>query len=318
MLGPWIATIANGFVASNAAQYKKTTSSTFFRSPEQSYLTVTATDSEQDLGMTLELKKVTNAFAAIQEEQTRYKQLLYMAQSTKEANNLPESSKIPENKVPGCLSTVYIDGTAIYNDEIDDFVINFLGDSDGLMTKGLVALLVRCLSGNTAKAIQNVDPQFIKIARIDQSLTPGRNNGFLNMLQSMKNKALDLDELARAGANSSTTEEKSLTSDVNGETTVEMMMTKGGSNDENSPKYDAIVHALQAIKPTLLQLVDNSLQFDNGEESHFELYIIAPAFEGLNVIKRQQLIYMILGDLMPQIEALQITSQTPDEAEQRT
>jgi len=321
LLGPWIAMIANGFVPSNAVKHQKTISSSSFRSPERSYLAVTATDSEQDLGMTLELEKVTNAFAAIQEEQTRYKQLLYMAQSTKEANNLPESSKILENKVPGCLSTVYIDGTAIYDDEIDDFVINFLGDSDGLMTKGLVALLVRCLSGNTAESIQNVDPQFIKIARIDQSLTPGRNNGFLNMLQSMKNKALALDEAARAAANSSTnntTEEQSSTSNVNGETTAEIMKMKGGSNDQNSPKYDAIVKALQAIKPTLLQLVDNSHQFDNGEESHFELYIVAPAFEGLNVIKRQQLIYMILGDLMPQIEALQITSQTPDEAEQLT
>ena len=104
---------------------------------------LTASDSELDLGMTPELKRVTDAFAAIQQEQVRYKQLLYMAQTTKEANSLPESSKIPENKVPGCLSTVYVDGTAEYNDEIGDYVINFLGDSDGLMTKGLVALLVR-------------------------------------------------------------------------------------------------------------------------------------------------------------------------------
>jgi hypothetical protein len=98
---------------------------------------------ELDLGLTPELKRVTDAFAAIQDEQVRYKQLLYMAQNTKEANTLPESSKIPENKVPGCLSTVYVDGTAEYNEEIGDYVINFLGDSDGLLTKGLVALLVR-------------------------------------------------------------------------------------------------------------------------------------------------------------------------------
>ncbi|OEU08474.1 hypothetical protein FRACYDRAFT_196360 [Fragilariopsis cylindrus CCMP1102] len=275
--------------------------------------------------MTPELKKVTNAFAIIQEEQTRYKQLLYMAQSTKEANNLPESSKIVENKVPGCLSTVYVDGSAIYNKDMDDYVINFLGDSDGLMTKGLVALLVRCLSGNTAKAIQNVDPQFIKIARIDQSLTPGRNNGFLNMLQSMKNKALSLDEAARrqeeeegtAGgtSNNSTTEEGKSTStpvDVNNNS-----KTNDSSSDdddeEGGPKYKAIVQSLQALQPTSVQLDDNSDQYGDDCESHFGLYIVAPAFEGLNVIKRQQLIYMILGDLMPQIEALQITSFTPDE-----
>ena len=104
---------------------------------------LTAANSELDLGMTPELKRVTDAFAAIEQEQVRYKQILYMAQTTKEANSLPESSKIAANKVPGCLSTVYVDGTAEYSDEIDDYVINFLGDSDGLMTKGLVALLVR-------------------------------------------------------------------------------------------------------------------------------------------------------------------------------
>ena len=109
----------------------------------RSLSTLTAAESELDLGMTPELKKVTDAFASIQQEQVRYKQLLYMAQTTKEANSLPESSKIPGNKVPGCLSTVFVDGTAEYDDEIGDYVINFLGDSDGLMTKGLVALLVR-------------------------------------------------------------------------------------------------------------------------------------------------------------------------------
>ena len=104
---------------------------------------LTASDNELDLGMTPELKRVTDAFAAIEQEQVRYKQLLYMAQTTKEVNSLSEASKVPENKVPGCLSTVYVDGSAEYNEEMGDYVVNFLGDSDGLMTKGLVALLVR-------------------------------------------------------------------------------------------------------------------------------------------------------------------------------
>ena len=95
------------------------------------------------MGMTPELKRVTDAFASIEQEQVRYKQLLYMAQTTEQVNNMPESSKIQENKVPGCLSTVFVDGEAVYDDEIGDYVINFQGDSDGLMTKGLVALLVR-------------------------------------------------------------------------------------------------------------------------------------------------------------------------------
>jgi sulfur transfer protein SufE len=50
---------------------------------------------------------------------------------------------IAANKVPGCLSTVYVDGTATYSNETQDYVVDFVGESDGLLTKGLVALLVR-------------------------------------------------------------------------------------------------------------------------------------------------------------------------------
>jgi sulfur transfer protein SufE len=100
-------------------------------------------DSKVDLGLTPELQRVTDAFSAIADEQTRYKQLLYMAQNTEKANSMPDSSKIPANKVPGCLSTVFIDGKAIFDKEKGDYVIDFIGDSDGLLTKGLVALLVR-------------------------------------------------------------------------------------------------------------------------------------------------------------------------------
>lgn len=277
---------------------------------------LTAADSELDLGMTPELKRVTDAFAAIEQEQVRYKQLLYMAQTTKEANNLPESSKIPENKVPGCLSTVFIDGTAKYDEKIGDYVINYLGDSDGLMTKGLVALLVRCLSGNTAKAIQKVDPEFIKAARIDQSLTPGRNNGFLNMLQTMKTKALEIDEAARNGTTSASESEENDES-PSGDGTVDDDDVVHGEG----PKFTAIVEALHALKPESLTVTDNS-QLNGaaeGEETHFELSIVASAFEGLNVIKRQQLVFMMLGDVMPQIEGLQIASMfTPEEAEKQS
>lgn len=102
-----------------------------------------ADESQLDLGLTPELKKVTDAFASIADEQLRYKQLLYMAQHTKEANDMPDSSRTPENKVPGCLSTVYVDGTAEYNEQAGDYLIKFIGDSDGLLTRGLVALLLR-------------------------------------------------------------------------------------------------------------------------------------------------------------------------------
>jgi sulfur transfer protein SufE len=115
-----------------------------FKLPTSTVIQMSSIDSQEvDFGLTPELKRVTDAFRSISDEQLRYKQLLYMAQNTKEANNIPETSKIAANKVPGCLSTVYIDGTAEYSEEAGDYLVNFIGDSDGLLTRGLVALLVR-------------------------------------------------------------------------------------------------------------------------------------------------------------------------------
>ncbi len=169
------------------------------------------------------------------------------------------------------------------------------------------------MSGNTAEAIQKVDPEFIKLARIDQSLTPGRNNGFLNMLQTMKNKAIELDAKARDGGSAE---------DAPAVARAEDEALDAESSDEETasegPKYAAITEALQALKPDSLTVVDKSLDNGGGTETHFEVSIVASAFEGLNVIKRQQLVFMILGEIMQQVEGLQIASMfTPEEAEKQ-
>jgi sulfur transfer protein SufE/stress-induced morphogen len=256
-------------------------------------------DVDNPLGLTPELKKIADAFEAIGDDKLRYKQLLFMAN---QAKPMDPASQIPENQVPGCLSTVYVDGTAEQTDD-GDYVINFVGDSDGLLTKGLVALLVRGLSGNSAEAIQKVDPAFIQKAGISTSLTPGRNNGFLNMLKVMKRKALELDAAARSGASHVSTNAAEDEASVDG---------------TDRPMYAAMVNALQKLQPQSLDLMDVSYQHaghmeGGGTETHFELDIVADAFEGLNLVKRHKLVYMMLGDVMPKIHALQIRAKTPAE-----
>ena len=275
----------------------------------------TKTNEIDSLGLTPELEKIVTAFERIGDDKLRYKQLLYMA------NQLPPfdpTKQIPENKVPGCLSTVYIDGHAeLVNDE---YRIYFVGDSDGLLTKGLVSLLVRGLSSNTATEIQDVNPTFINTAGIATSLTPGRNNGFLNMLAVMKRKAIEIESEAKQQQQQSSS---SVSTPVDDAGNVDVPISTKNESASDRPMYDAILTALQTLKPEVVELVDTSYQHaghagakDSGRESHFELYIVADAFDGLNLIKRHKLVYMMLGNVMPQIHALNIKAKTPQEVQQ--
>jgi len=116
----------------------------------------------------------------------RYKQLLFYAAKLP---GLPEDLRTPENKVEGCVSQVWVvpelreeDGGRVY----------WRADSDSQLTKGLAALLVTGLSGCTPAEILSVTPEFIEALGLKQSLTPSRNNGFLNMLRKMQRAVLEL------------------------------------------------------------------------------------------------------------------------------
>lgn len=266
---------------------------------------MTATGVEDDLGLTPELRKMTDAFASIPDEKMRHKQLLFMASKLPPVD--PAIAK-PENKVPGCLSTVYVDCSLETDEETGKKMVQFVGDSDGLLTKGLVALLIRGLSGYTAEEISSVNPEFINAAKISQSLTPGRNNGFLNMLAVMKQKAAKLEQTAEEIGTCEETKHDIVTS---------------FEEKDGKPMYNQIMETLiRLLKPTKIELVDNSDQhaghagskgWEESGESHFSLVIVADAFSMLPLVKRHQLIYMLLGEVMPKIHALTISAKSPDE-----
>jgi sulfur transfer protein SufE/stress-induced morphogen len=282
--------------------------------------------------LTPELLKIANAFAAIGDDKLRYKQLLYMAN---QLAPLDAAKQTPANKVPGCLSTVYIDARAVGGHDTtdddddttaDDVRVYFTGDSDGLLTKGLVALLIRGLSGNTAEDIAQVDAAFVQTAGIAASLTPGRNNGFLNMLSVMKQKAVQVqnDYLLSKRSSSSSSIQRVASLDTSDEANGASSSTDDTGDDDTTdrPMYRAMIQALQPLQPTYLQLTDVSHQHaghvgaGTAVESHFELNIVSDAFEGLSLVQRHKLVYMMLVSVMPRIHALQIRSKTVAEHNQ--
>ena len=127
------------------------------------------------------LDRIVQRFKRRSNPKQRYEQLLWYAKKLKE---MPEEYKTPENKVPGCVPQVYI--TA----DLEDDKIWYRGDSDAQLVKGLVALLVEGLNGLTPDEILQVTPDFIEETGLKVSLTPSRANGFYNIFQTMKKKAL--------------------------------------------------------------------------------------------------------------------------------
>lgn len=128
------------------------------------------------------LARIVERFQRHSDPKRRYEQLLWYA---KRVPDFPESDKLPENKVSGCVSQVYI--TA----KLTDGKVSFQGDSDAQLVKGLVGLLIEGLSGLTPTEISQVSPDFIQDTGLNVSLTPSRANGFYNIFQLMKKKAVE-------------------------------------------------------------------------------------------------------------------------------
>ncbi|GBF94976.1 cysteine desulfuration [Raphidocelis subcapitata] len=130
------------------------------------------------------LQKIVGAFQIVPDPMARYKQLLFYAAKLPA---MKADDHVPDNKVEGCVSQVWV------KPELrEDGLVYWTADSDSQLTKGLAALLVLGLSGCTPQEILSVQPSFIELLGLKQSLTPSRNNGFLNMLLKMQRATLAL------------------------------------------------------------------------------------------------------------------------------
>ncbi len=129
------------------------------------------------------LEKIVQRFARVTDPKRKYEQLIYYA---KKVEAMPDADKIDRNKVMGCVSQVFI--TA----ELRDGKVQFAGDSDAQLVKGLVGLLLEGMNGLTPQDVVALAPDFIKDTGLDVSLTPSRANGFYNIFKLMQQKAHEL------------------------------------------------------------------------------------------------------------------------------
>ena len=97
---------------------------------------------------------------------------------------LPAEYKTEQNLIDGCQSRVWLQA-----DIVDGNVV-FQAESDALIVKGIVALLIRVLSGHTPQEILDADLYFIEQIGLREHLSPTRSNGLLAMLKQMKLYAL--------------------------------------------------------------------------------------------------------------------------------
>ena len=113
----------------------------------------------------------------------RYEYILWLAKSLP---ILSEEFHVETTKVKGCISEVYVLGVLV-NEKIE-----WKGYSDALITKGLLAFLIKGLNDLTPFEVLSINEKFIEMTGLSKSLTPSRANGFLNIFLKMKAQAKNL------------------------------------------------------------------------------------------------------------------------------
>ena len=126
------------------------------------------------------LDRMVERLGGTADPKRRYEYVLWLA---KKLDPLPADQQTDDIKVRGCVSQVFVCG------ELDQGVMQWRGDSDALITKGLLALLIQGLNGLTPAEVQAIKPDFIAATGLQASLTPSRANGFLNILRTMQAQA---------------------------------------------------------------------------------------------------------------------------------
>lgn len=145
------------------------------------------------------LNEIVSSFNLLQDWNDRYAYIIDMSTTLP---SMPDSLKIDDNKVHGCMSQVWV---SAYHSYIYPEKIYFHGDCDTAVIKGVLAILIQLCNGKTAAQIQQLDvDEFFERLHLYDHLSPTRHVGVYAIVELMKKKAQALlDEEKRFESNNS-------------------------------------------------------------------------------------------------------------------
>ena len=128
--------------------------------------------------------EIVDEFSMFDEWLDKYEYLIELGKSLKD---YPESSKTDENLIKGCQSRVWLDY------KVEDGKILFNADSDAIITKGIISLLIRIYSGRTAPEILSSDFSVVDRIGLKENLSPTRANGLVSMISKIREIAVEIE-----------------------------------------------------------------------------------------------------------------------------
>jgi cysteine desulfuration protein SufE len=127
-------------------------------------------------------EQILDELSLFQDWTERYEYVIGLG---KQLPPMADSAKTPEHLIKGCQSQVWLDAAT------EGDLVRFTADSDSLITKGMIALFVRVLDGETPDSILTADLSFIDRTGLKEHLAPTRANALNLMASQMKRRALE-------------------------------------------------------------------------------------------------------------------------------
>lgn len=126
-------------------------------------------------------EEIIDEFSMFEDWMQRYE---YIIELGKTLPLIDEQYKTDENIIKGCQSKVWLHA------EQRDGKLAFTADSDAILTKGIIAILIRVFSGKTPEEILDADTRFLDEIGLKEHLSPTRANGLVSMIKQIKMYAL--------------------------------------------------------------------------------------------------------------------------------